>query len=250
MSEVRHTVREAATWRLIAELMRRHQRRLDLHVCELHPADGAYDCVSLFAGPFQRRLCDFNLASQHLHAYRGDGRGGSRRVAFPRVDDDYVQALLGEQDPQRVVDAVELALALPPHRGQLPPETPTILVTRVMASFFERTAFAPQLYDARSGWADSGWQGPLTRHWCGRVPAVAAGLARIGHPASWEEVACVAARLWRVGPQNIDTGVILDLTTGEAYGPAAGSPVSLWARFSREPRIEPLADWVAAQLET
>ena len=108
MSEVRHTVRQAATWRLVAELMRRHGRRLDLHVCELHPADGAYDCVSLFAGPFQRRLCDFNLAAQHIHAYRGDGRGGPRRVAFPRVaDDDYVQALLAEPDPKNVVDVVE-----------------------------------------------------------------------------------------------------------------------------------------------
>jgi hypothetical protein len=250
MSEVRHTVRQAATWRIVAELMRRHQRRLDLHVCELHPADGAYDCVSLFAGPFQRRLCDFNLAAQHLHAYRGDGRGGPRRVAFPRVEDDYVQALLTEPDPKSVVDAVELALALPPHSGQLLPDTPPVLVTRVMAAFFERVAFARQLYDARSGWADSGWQGPLTRHWCGRVPAVVAGLAKVGHSPSWETLACVAARLWRVGPLNVDTGVILDMLTGEAFGPGAASPVSLWARFKRDGHLEPLADWVAAQLAT
>ncbi len=250
MIEVRHTVRQAVTWRFVAELMRRHQRRIDLHVCELHPEGGAYDCVSLFAGAFQRHLCDFNLVSQHLHAYRGDGRGGERQVSFPRVeDDDYVQALLAAPDLRVVIDTVEQALALPPQRGPLGPDTPAVLVSRVIATFFERRAFAPKLYDARCGCAQTSWPAALTRHWCGRVPTVAAALGRLGRSASWEELAAVAARLWCVGPLDGENSVVLDMATGDAYGPSAGVPTSLLARFRRDARIEPLADWVADQLE-
>ena len=41
-------VKHLVTWRIIAEIMRRHLPRLDLRVYEMHPAGGQGDTLGLY----------------------------------------------------------------------------------------------------------------------------------------------------------------------------------------------------------
>ncbi len=73
VTSVQRSVLEAASWRLAAELCRRHPDRLRIY--ELHPGGGQYDCLSIaVAGESPRSLIQLNRnGSIHIEG-RWDGR--------------------------------------------------------------------------------------------------------------------------------------------------------------------------------
>jgi hypothetical protein len=86
-------VREAATWLVVADLVRRHDARLHLGVREMHPCGGMYDCIDVLANQAadHETLVSFHRASGNAHFFaslngkaRGDaaGEGEINRMAY------------------------------------------------------------------------------------------------------------------------------------------------------------------------
>jgi hypothetical protein len=70
----RYQVRTAITWRIVAELVRRHESQRRLAVVEMHPVGNVrlhfvIWCREGEDDPYGRHLCDFNQDSQHVHIF-------------------------------------------------------------------------------------------------------------------------------------------------------------------------------------
>lgn len=123
-TSVQRSVVEAASWRLAAELCRRHPERL--RVYELQPGGGQYDCLSIAAGGEDpRSLVQLNRYGS-IHTFgRLDGHE-------PDVEPRSWAAYLAE-DPYLFVRTLEDDTALP-----APPEVPATvahtLVYRLLAA--------------------------------------------------------------------------------------------------------------------
>ena len=123
-TSMQRSVLEAASWRLAAELCRRHPDRLRIY--ELHPGGGQYDCLSIAAGgEAPRSLVQLNrYGSIHI-----EGRlDGQEPDIAPRSWAAYLT-----EDPYLFVRTLEDDTALPP-----PPEVPATvahtLVYRLLAA--------------------------------------------------------------------------------------------------------------------
>jgi hypothetical protein len=158
MPELREEVRSGVTWKLVAELIRRHHAQVDLRIYETHPGGGLYDCLSLFAGAFPSgtHLCDFNQASAHLHAF---GKVSSPRCNLEDLrwpdGNDYVLAYLRSEDPKEVVDQIGSILGLPVSGKVVPPITAPVLAARLIAEIMSRSMLDRFGFDVRSGYIDT-----------------------------------------------------------------------------------------------
>lgn len=118
-----YSVLEAASWRLISELHRRHPTTTEVH--RTHPGDGMYDCLSLFHRDHHGPLIDLNRVGRiHVH-----GRLDGRPVEWePATWDHYLRA-----DPRDFVSRLEAAAGLPAPRS-VPASTPSTLIHRILAA--------------------------------------------------------------------------------------------------------------------
>lgn len=151
MGDMRHNLRfrsdfltpsavEALSWRICAELARRHPGRL--RVLELHPCTGQYDCLSLM---------DLDDDTGRVQA----NRVGSIHAFSSTFDDtiwtweDYMRA-----DPREFLLEVERAADLVPPRS-VPASTPTTLAYRAIAAVLTADVAGVQELEALNGVADS-----------------------------------------------------------------------------------------------
>lgn len=142
---------EAVSWRVAAELIRRHPSRL--RAIETHPGGGQYDCLTVMdrRGP-QLGHIDLNrIGTAHVH----------RR--FDRPDEDGYHRYHGfwgaylSSDPIRVLRALERHAGLPDVR-KLPPSTRASLSFRLAAACIAPVALGVRKWEWRNGFLDtSGW---------------------------------------------------------------------------------------------
>jgi len=135
-------VSEAATWHVIADLMRRHEARHHLHVIESHPGGGQFDCRTIvqFSPDGSSPVLGFDLGSGKVHIHRPLGkprkperqRWGHQEGPLP-----YVEAVLPADHPRDVVCHLEALLGLP-SPSTSPSTTRHGLAYRVMAEVAAR----------------------------------------------------------------------------------------------------------------
>jgi hypothetical protein len=123
-TSMQRSVLEAASWRLAAELCRRHPDRLRIY--ELHPGGGQYDCLSIAAvGDDPRSLVQLNRHGS-IHV---EGRWDSRK---PQIESRAWSAYFTE-DPYLFVRTLEDDIALRPP-PEVPPTAEHTLVYRLLAA--------------------------------------------------------------------------------------------------------------------
>lgn len=221
----RHNVALAVTWRIVAELLRRHGARHDLRVIETHPCSGQYDCVTLCAPPGAGAFAaaaDFHVPAQHFHVHQPFTAVEPRPVRLGGdADNAYVLAYLTAADPKEVVDAVEASLGLPAPVGPLG-ETPASLAARSLAMLLDRRMNDRRRLDVRNGWSEDGWSAALAP-WVSEVP----GFAPLAASGSVSDQIHQGRRLWRVAPVESSRGVTFDFSRAAAH--SAGRTIDLAA---------------------
>lgn len=139
-------INEAATWLLIADLMRHHEAAYGLRVIETHPGGGQYDCRTVLTtrNSVVSNLIDFNLASGNAHISSYPAKAPPH-PALPWASDQgdrlaYVAAAVQSNDRAEVRSWLEAAVGLPvmPHA---PPWSRHALAYGVMAGIAARHAF-------------------------------------------------------------------------------------------------------------
>jgi hypothetical protein len=194
--EISHDYRLAtiASWRIIAELMRRHHKS-GLQAMELHPGDGQYDCLGLIIGLHGREgrsLCHINRpGGLHIFDTWASPRRALNDPPWDRWADttrlEYLTAWIAMADAKAFVFHLEDALGLPSTRQQTaPPTTPATLVFRLLAAWQSRFFAASDWLEIRSAWCDSsGMEGSSVREEIRQFPLAHAEIAR---REGWEQV--------------------------------------------------------------
>lgn len=242
----RRQVQLAVTWRIIAEVYRRHGMKYGLRVVEVHPGGGQYDCIEIRAprngDPFGMGVCDFHIPAQHVHFFEPVAgpklSGAGLRWSEPA---DYVLAFLEADDPKQIVDQISEMMGLPsnPKDKMLPPTLPPVLAVRAVAGLLERNSLSRVCIDTRCGWHDSsGYDGSYVKPWVERVPHVWQKIQSGGDPIR------LSARLWEMRRVDRERGVIMDFATCTAYGPR-GEMKDLWKLYTDHGRkMTPVIDWL------
>jgi len=151
--------REAVTWRVMAELARRHPGHVSVR--EMHGGGGQYDELRLYPRPAPEG-CSFFI-SLNLQGSAHFGR--VEQEPWRSFWSDYV----GAEDPKDIVDELERRSGLMSAGGHvsessLPASTPDVLTIRAIASLLAPTAFERERWSCVSGYLDtSGYGGGLRR---------------------------------------------------------------------------------------
>ena len=134
----RLTIRYAATWRLLAELLRRRQTEHDLRLHWHFPGSSGNGIVEV------RRNAEILLALDVTHGELWTPAAASATSAGDDEVDirSYVAALMAADDPKVVVDALERVAGLRPRHGTLPASNAPVLCARVIAGVLERRNLA------------------------------------------------------------------------------------------------------------
>lgn len=235
LPSLRRSLNAAIAWRVVAELVRRHQPRFGLRVLETHPGGGQYDCLSLTMaspdGAHRVHLAAFNLGSGRVTVFNPVGTDGG--VEHWR-DDFFAEFSVRSDDPKAGVDRTEALLGLPRLRT-LPPVGTAARCLRILASVMETQAFAREPLRAESAWHDSsGMEGSYVAGWLATVFPALAGKAA----ADTEGVsqARIAARVWKVGR------VAIDIASGTAVKVAQPDRTTLLLHADERTAVE----WVLA----
>jgi hypothetical protein len=229
-------LREIASWRITAELVRRYPGRFT--VIETHPGGGQYDCLSFYerARPQDGGRIDLNRAgSAHVLA-RFDGRA---RPGGPL--DGFWEDLAGGDDPKRTLDRLCDLAGLPPV-PQPPPSAPDAAVYRFVAAFLAHAAFGRTRWECRNGCADSSDGSGVREDWFARFPLAAAALT---HRRDDDLSGIAAYRFWYLLEASQPRFALE--TTGCAYD-EAGSVHNLAALLRSRRRIWPVVTRVAGDL--
>ena len=247
----RQSVCAAASWRVLAELMRRHLQKYDLRVLRTHPCSGQYDCLSVYgpnaADPYGVSLCDFNAPVGTVHRFHGLADGVVAVGAADRLE--LTGRLLASDDPKQLVDEVEKFLGWPPVSGRLPFENPAVLAFRLIADLLERTVLHRSPLEVDCAWLDDSG-GASVQSWTHSVPAAREALGRLPVTASWRQRMRLAARFWAVEARKglADTRrVVFDLKSGDVWG--EGFQLAAFGAFSaRKGRLLPVLHEIEAYL--
>lgn len=194
---IRPQLTQAVTWRIIAELFRRHHTNLRLHLIETYAGGGQYDCLSLYLSRkdfIDTLLCHFNLPTSHFHVFDAyqPPRLAESDLAWPDGN-DYVQAYLTRDDPNDIVDGIEGVLGLPVVY-QRSPITPAVLTLQIIAGLMDRLALSHDALWIRCGWYDSsGDEGSYIRRELQHTFGIKLYLSK---RADWKEKVQAASRYW------------------------------------------------------
>lgn len=238
----------AVTWKIVAELCRRHHQRAALRVYELHPGGGLYDCVSIFSGDFPdgELLGSFNQQSEHFHI-GSPYTEPTMRLADLRwpEENNYVLSYLQTDDPAKIVRQIEGVLGLAHRPGRLPPTTAPVLCIRLIAEFVARHALSRSGVVIRNGYFDT--SGPFqsqVRKEILTVPAIRAQL-----PDTDDARDKFARRFWLLNPRIGGNGVgplraIVDMR-GILYNAAPPyDSVQLFDIYTANHALNPLVDYL------
>lgn len=148
----RFEVIQAAAWKLMAELFRRHAATQDLRLLELHPGASMRGQIRLMV---ERSPATDSLPSAVTFSFGGPSGTCDVEVDGRAVLEgmDFVTPVL-KQDPIETVDRLERCLGL--RRPQfLPPSTPAVLAVRTLSAVFSHQWLERTSLRATSGWVDA-----------------------------------------------------------------------------------------------
>ena len=140
---------EAASWRIVSELIRRHPDRFKL--IETHPGGGTYDCLSLHSKSTAKlfHIADFNRpGSFHVFHRFGHDNDPEHIESF-----EIWQRMMRTDNMKDVLDDVCSRIGLKPRK--VPPSTPEVLVYRFIAAFLSHAVFGREEWECRNGFFDS-----------------------------------------------------------------------------------------------
>lgn len=144
-TSVQRSMLEAASWRLAAELCRRHPDRLRIY--EVHPGGGQYDCLSVATvGDDPRSLVQLNRHGSIHTLGRWDGRE-------PDVEPHSWSAYFTE-DPYLFLRTLEDDIALRPP-AEIPPTVEDTLAYRLLAAAAAADVLGVRRRRIVSGYFDS-----------------------------------------------------------------------------------------------
>lgn len=164
----------AITFRLIAELVRRHEPRQELRIQQYYPGLSPLGGVMVWWGNVGSYKVP-SLASDHFAIRFELGGGSLGQLSFETpepqgaeaatareswtADSNYVRRYLSVEDPRNIVDSIETSAGFPATK-LVPPSTRKTLTLRVVASLLERRALAREWLRVSSGYLDhSGYVG-------------------------------------------------------------------------------------------
>lgn len=153
---LRPAVVSAVSWRISAELLRRHYGGpVSLR---MYPGD-QWECLSLAAGVGDAvvPLCDFRQKTGllHLRGHLHPPVAGLRELGWPRSG-DFAAAYLTAADPLRVCDQIESVLGLPPAPHPLPEPAAAVVSTRLLAEILAWGMIERIPYEVLSGHEEGG----------------------------------------------------------------------------------------------
>lgn len=127
-------IADATSWRMVAELVRRHPD--ELWVLRTFPFEGHYDCLTVVrrSRPLDWPAIRFNRHGCHADfGWFGPGEAPAAPAQGSLIRwTDYLYA----EDPRDWLAELEARVGLPkPRRRQLPPSTPASLTVRWIAQF-------------------------------------------------------------------------------------------------------------------
>ena len=222
---------EVASWRLVAELVRRHPA---LRVIETHPGGGMYDCLQVLLDPHSnddRPAIVLNRAGS-VHVLGGDTAADAYWETFWA---DYLSA----DDPRRVLDRLCGLAGLPPVR-RLPPSSDATVVYSFIAAFLSSAVFGRDRWECRNGSCDSSLGSELSTAFA----AFPAARARLLERRPGDILDQPAYRFWFL----IDDAPQLCLETcGQAWD-REGNEFDLGALYRTRRRLWPLVNFVARDL--
>jgi hypothetical protein len=118
---------ELASWTLASELIRRAPKRL--HIAEMHPGGGQYDCLSIFRTDLECDVCTFNRVGSFTAFKWFDN--GHDRACWTQID---VWDRVARGDSTRdILDEICNLIRLPTP-SPLPAGTATSLTYRVITA--------------------------------------------------------------------------------------------------------------------
>lgn len=198
----RWSVIYAATWRIIAELVRRHDPALDLFLVQRHPGlsgPGVFSLTRRSAWPDSDGMghLDFTLGGgafgRLMVRERFDGAPGPAQSPDGLA---YVDQFLQAADPRELVNNVE-GLAGLQLTESAPATTPKTLAYRVMAEFLERRCLGLHAHVVSSAHLDSGiseWA--MVPDWVKRENAT------LKSPADYVGLGFIGADLFALHPEG------------------------------------------------
>lgn len=224
---------EAASWRLVAEILRRHPY---LRVTETHPGGGQYDCLSILLGS----------EASEAHSQIALNRAGSvhfllgaDHLTWSEFWNDYLSA----SDPVHIVREVCAKARLPAVR-RLPPSTPAVVIYRFIAAFMATSVLGRVSWECRNGYHDSSGPGDSCerRDWFAIFPAA---LARLSVRLPNDPLGEPAYRFWFIC-KSCRPQLCLE-TTGHAWD-LGGAKFDLMKLYRMRRRIWPVVNFVARDL--
>jgi len=225
---------EAASWRLVAEVLRRHPH---LQVVETHPGGGQSDCLSILleddaSGP-DSQIALNRSGGVHFFA------GVDHRHHWPEFWNDYLSA----PDPRRIVSEVCGKAGLPAVR-RLPASTPAVVVYRFIAAFMATSIMGRKSWECRNGYNDSsGMEGSYVRgEWFASFPAA---LARLSVRLPDDPMAEPVSRFWFICKSGRRSSVLK--RPARAWD-LEGTEFDLMKLYRVRHRIWPVVSFVARDL--
>lgn len=240
---MRANVVYAVTWRILAELLRRHHAREDLRLYWLFPGISQTGMV-LLRRPDGEVVLELDVA----HAHVGKPTVGDARTR------QYVDALLSATDPKAIVDSLGVGAGLPRVEGPLPESSPTVLCARAIAGVLERNMLARKPLRTTPGYFDqNGHVGAFD--WAVQIAGVAEQLARARAAAANVDESSFVQHIFALHRGDAVLGlpaktpfVAFDFRRGMAHAaPHGGVPRSTLALDDAYQasgrRLGPLVDW-------
>jgi hypothetical protein len=219
---------EIASWRLAAEMVRRHPK---MRVIETHPGDGMYDCLDLLPeASYPPAIVSLNRV------------GGIHCLAAGRRWD--WAWYLSLEDPLEAVMEIEAAAGLPAV-GTLPASTPAVLTPRFTAAFLTHALLGRTQWECRNGLLDSAAGSGRRFPWFAPFPAA---LDRLQESLPDDILGNPAYRFWFL-VSNDEPRLCLE-TTGRAWDRAGVEYdlMHLYRQASR--RLLPVVSFVTNGLLT
>ncbi|MBZ0236365.1 MAG: hypothetical protein K8M05_28815 [Deltaproteobacteria bacterium] len=242
----RFNVRYAATWRLLAEIMRRHQAAHDLRLYWFYPGLSPTG-VARLQRPDGTKVLDLDVAHSVVSVPEMSSSPAHR----------YVDALLDADDPKDTVDQIASACGLHPSTSSMPESNATVLCFRVIAGVLERRMLDRRPLRTSPGYVDN--RGDVDASgWAVEIADCASELDRARKAKSSLDESQFVRHLFALhsddrilafAEPHRTSHVAFDFRTGVAHArhPSSGerSAISLRDLYSTEGRrLVPLIDWV------
>ena len=227
----RSTVRYAATWRVVGELLRRHQAGHDLRLTWYFPGMSADGVAEL-----QRADGTAVLRLDVAHGEHGVAALSSRRTGGVDVR-WYVSALLAADQPATVIDALERAAGLTA-TGAPPASTPPARCADVLATALTGRMLAVAPYRTTPAVLDHGGH-VRTAAWAAAVPG-----ADPRHLIALHRGPAILDRAdGAFAVADLRAGVVHVIDAASATDPPAAHP-----SFDTRAALGPLRDWLDRSL--